>query len=77
MKWVKVYSAIGIQEANIIKGLLEANGIRCYVKENAASTMNYPLAESQVDIPIFTLDKDEFTAKELLRKEVIIETEET
>ena len=37
---VKVYLAAGEAEAQIIKGLLESNGIRCLLKSNAAPSVH-------------------------------------
>ncbi len=40
MKMVEVYRAAGEVEAQIIKGLLESNGIYCLLKSNAAPSVH-------------------------------------
>ena len=40
MKLVEVYLARGEAEAQIIKGLLESNGIHCLLKSNAAPSVH-------------------------------------
>ena len=40
MKLVEVYRARGEAEAQITKGLLESNGIRCLLKSNAAPSVH-------------------------------------
>jgi hypothetical protein len=37
---VEVYRAAGEAEAHIIKGLLESNGIPCFLKSNAAPSVH-------------------------------------
>ena len=39
-KMVEVYQALGEAEAQIIKGLLESNGIPCLLKSNAAPSVH-------------------------------------
>ncbi len=39
-KMVEVYQAAGEAEAQIIKGLLESNGIHCFLKSNAAPSVH-------------------------------------
>ena len=39
-KMVEVYRAAGESEAQIIKGLLESNGIPCLLKSNAAPSVH-------------------------------------
>lgn len=39
-KMVEVYRAVGESEAQIIKGLLESNGIPCLLKSNAAPSVH-------------------------------------
>ena len=39
-KMVEVYRAKGITEAEIIKGLLESNGIACLLKSNVAPSVH-------------------------------------
>ncbi len=40
MKMVEVYRAAGEAEAQIIKGLLETNGVPCILKSNAAPSVH-------------------------------------
>ena len=40
MKLVKVYRARGEMEAQVIKGLLESNGIPCLLQSNAAPSVH-------------------------------------
>ena len=77
IKWVKVYSALDMDEANMVRGMLETNDIRCFVKENATPTLNYPPMLTDAGIPILVLEKDESAAMELMRREVKIENEES
>ena len=39
-KLVEVYQASGELEAQVIKGLLESNGIRCFLKSHAAPSVH-------------------------------------
>jgi len=75
IKWVKIYTAMSLDEANIVKGLLESNGIRCFMKEFSGSSV-YPSLASSEGIPLLVLEKDETVALELISKEVKIEGEE-
>lgn len=40
MKMVEAYRAAGEAEAQIIKGLLESNGVPCFLKSNAAPSVH-------------------------------------
>ncbi len=40
VKTVEVYRAAGEGEAQVIKGLLESNGIHCLLKSNAAPSVH-------------------------------------
>jgi len=40
MKMVEVYRAMGEAEAQIIKGLLETNGVPCILRSNAAPSVH-------------------------------------
>ncbi len=66
---VEVYQAVGEAEAQIIKGLLESNGIPCLLKSLAAPSVHvftlYPMGEIKVMVLESTAEK----ARKLIRKE--------
>ena len=65
INWFVVYRAGNSMEADIIKGLLESNGIRCSINERAIpKVLPY---EAIGNIPVMVPSEDAHAALELIR----------
>ena len=65
LKWVIVYEADGEMDAEIIKGLLEANGIESVIDEGG-TTHEITGMPANVNIPIRVQEKDALAAETLI-----------
>lgn len=65
--WVTVYEADGEMEAEIVKGMLESNGIECVLDENASPyvIMGIP---AHVSVSIKVMAADALVARELIEE---------
>ena len=52
MKVVEVYRAAGEAEAQIIKGLLESNGIPCLLQSNAAPSVHVFVVDGMGEVKV-------------------------
>ena len=65
-KMVKVYRAAGEAEAQIIKGLLESNGIPCLLKSNAAPSAHMFAVDGMGEVRIMVWESMAEKARELI-----------
>ena len=63
-KMVEVYRAVGEAEALIIKGLLDSNGIACFLKSNAAPSVHVFAVDGLGEVKVVV---DESRAEEARR----------
>ncbi len=63
---VEVYRAIGEAEAQIIKGLLESNGIRCLLKSNAAPSVHVFAIDGMGEVKVMVEESMAETARGLI-----------
>lgn len=66
---VEVYRARGEAEALIIKGLLESNGIPCFLKSNAAPSVHVFTIDGMGEVGIMVRESRAEEAKRLIRGE--------
>lgn len=62
----EVYSTPSLSEADIIKSLLEANGIRCMLRDKNIAT-SYPAVTFYTGVKVMVSDEDYEVAKEVLQ----------
>jgi hypothetical protein len=76
MKWVVVYEADGEMDAEIIKGLLEANDIECFIDEGGTP---YEITgmPANVNVPVRVQEKDAPAAIELINRRPPVESGNT
>jgi len=65
-KMVEVYKAVGEAEAQVIKGLLESNGIPCLLKSNAAPSVHVFAVDGLGEVKVMVWESMENEAKELI-----------
>ena len=64
---VKVYQAVGEMEAQVIKGLLESNGIPCLLESAAARSVHVFTIDGMGEIRIIVRQSMAEDAKKLIR----------
>ncbi len=69
MKLVAVYQATGEAEAQIIKGLLESNGIRCLLQSNAAPSVHVFATDGMGEVKVMVRESMSEIAKRLIAGE--------
>ena len=69
MKMVEVYQAAGEAQAQIIKGLLESNGIYCLLKSNAAPSIHMFTIDGMGVVKVMVEESVAEKAKGLIREE--------
>jgi hypothetical protein len=65
-KVVEVYRAVGEAEAQIIKGLLESNGIYCLLKSNAAPSVHVFAIDGMGEVKIMVRESQVEEARRLI-----------
>ncbi len=65
-KLVKVYRAAGKAEALVIKGLLESDGIPCFLSSNAAPSVHVLTVDGMGEVRVMVLESMAERAKELI-----------
>ena len=65
---VEVYRAAGEAEAQVIKGLLESNGIACLLQSNAAPSVHPFVFDGMGAVRIMVEESFENRAKRLIRE---------
>jgi len=68
-KLVEVYKAAGELEAQVIKGLLESNGIRCFLKSHAAPSVHVLTVDGLGEVKVMVCDSMVEKAKQLVEGE--------
>ena len=63
----EVYRARGEIEALVIKGLLESNGIVCFLKSHAAPSVHVLTVDGMGEVAVMVLDSMVERAKKLIR----------
>ena len=53
----EVYSTSSLSDADVVKSILEANGIKCFLQDKNIAT-SYPPVTFSTGIKIFVSDKD-------------------
>ena len=66
---VEVYQAAGELEAQVIKGLLESNGIRCFLKSHAAPSVHVLTIDGLGEVKVMVCDSMVEKAKKLIEGE--------
>ena len=66
MKLVEVYRAVGEAEAQIIKGLLESNGIPCLLQSNAAPSVHVFTVDGMGEVKVMVRESTAEEAKRLI-----------
>jgi len=66
VKLVEVYRAVGEAEAQIIKGLLESNGIPCLLKSNAAPSVHVFTVNGLGEVRVMVKESTVEEAKRLI-----------
>ena len=66
MKLVVVYQATGEAEAQIIKGLLESNGIRCLLQSNAAPSVHVFAVDGMGEVKVMVRESVAEKARRLI-----------
>ena len=66
--WKVVYSASGLNEANIVKGLLESNGIECVIDMSESVLSGLIPTELDAELPILVNKEDESIALKLINE---------
>jgi len=67
MKMAEVYRAAGEAEAQIIKGLLDSNGIDCLLKSNAAPSVHVFAIDGMGEVKVMVRESMAEAARELIR----------
>jgi len=65
----EVYRAAGEMEALVIKGLLESNGIPCFLKSDAAPSVHVLTVDGMGEVAIMVWESMVEAAKRLIRGE--------
>jgi hypothetical protein len=65
---VEVYSAVGEAEAQIIKGLLESNGIPCLLKSLAAPSVHAFTVDGMGEVKVMVRKSTADSARQLIRR---------
>ena len=65
-KLVEVYKAAGELEAQVIKGLLESNGIRCFLKSHAAPSVHVLTVDGLGEVKVMVCDSMVEKARKLI-----------
>ncbi len=68
-KLVDVYHASGELEAQVIKGLLESNGIPCILKSDAASSVHAFTVDGMGEVKVAVLESMADAARKLIAGE--------
>jgi len=63
---IKVYQASGEMEAQVIKGLLESNGIPCFLKSNAAPSVHVLTVDGLGEVAVMVSESLAENARELI-----------
>jgi len=66
---IEVYKAAGELEAQVIKGLLESNGIRCFLKSHAAPSVHVFAIDGLGEVKIMVQESLVEKAKKLIERE--------
>ncbi len=66
---VEVYQAVGEVEAQIIKGLLESNGIPCLLKSLAAPSVHAFTGDGMGEVKVMVWESVAEKAQKLIRSE--------
>ncbi len=69
MKMIAVYRAAGEAEAQIIRGLLESNGIHCLLKSNAAPSVHVFTIDGMGEVKVMVEELVAKKARELIAGE--------
>ena len=69
MKMVEVYQAVGEAEAQIIKGLLESNGVSCFLKSNAAPSVHAFATDGMGEVKVMVGESMAEKARKLIAGE--------
>ncbi len=67
MKMAEVYRAAGEAEAQIIKGLLDSNGIDCLLKSNAAPSVHVFAIDGMGEVKVMVRESMAEAARGLIR----------
>ena len=65
-KLVEVYQAAGELEAQVIKGLLESNGIPCVLRSNAAPSVHVFTVDGMGEVKILVRESRAEKARKLI-----------
>ena len=65
---VEVYAAVGEAEAQIIKGLLESNGIPCLLKSLAAPSVHAFTVDGMGEVKVMVWKSTADNARQLIRR---------
>ena len=65
-RMVEVYRATGEAEAQVIKGLLETNGISCLLRSNAAPSVHVFTVDGMGEFGVMVWESEEGKARELI-----------
>jgi hypothetical protein len=68
-KLVDIYHASGELEAQVIKGLLESNGIPCILKSDAASSVHAFTVDGMGEVKVAVLESMADEARKLIAGE--------
>ena len=66
---VEVYRAFGEAEAQIIKGLLNSNGIDCLLKSNASPSVHVFAVDGMGEVKVMVWESAADKARELIKGE--------
>ena len=66
---VEVYKAAGELEAQVIKGLLESNGICCFLKSHAAPSVHVFTVDGMGEVKVMVWDSMAERARKLIEGE--------
>ncbi len=72
VKIVEVYRAAGEGEAQVIKGLLESNGIHCFLNSNAAPSVHVFAIDGLGEVRVMVLESVAEKAMRLIRGESLV-----
>ena len=68
-KLVEVYKASGELEAQVIRGLLESYGIRCFLKSHAAPSVHVFAVDGMGEVKVMVNGSMVGKAKRLIKRE--------